>query len=90
MPIVSNYGASGHSGKFNTTSGDYTLAGDITTDKDDNLITMTGTVAVTSNAKKVGSFSLYFNVSEGSTQDAIVAAIRAVRTAIDSELNPVL
>ena len=88
MPIVSNYGASGHTGKFNTTSGDYTLAGDITTDKDDNLVTMTGNVTVTADSKKVGSFSLYFSVAEGTTQDAIVAAIKAVRTAIDSELNP--
>lgn len=88
MPIVSNYGASGHAGKFNTTSGDYTLAGDITTDKDDNIVTMTGNVTVTADSKKVGSFSLYFSVAEGTTQDAIVAAIKAVRTAIDSELNP--
>ena len=88
MPIVSNYTASGHSGKFNTTSGIYTLIGDVTTDKDDNILTITGTVTETESTKKVGSFSMYFNVSNGTTQDAIVAAIKAVRNAIDAELNP--
>ena len=32
MNIVTNYEATGHSGSFSTTSGIYTVAGDLTTD----------------------------------------------------------
>lgn len=95
MPIVSNYTSSGYTGKFSTTSGDFTLAGDVTTDARQDIVTLTGTVTVTATSKKVGSFSLYFvndpeaqESAVNTRQSAIDTAIEAVRAAIHNELNP--
>jgi hypothetical protein len=87
MNIVTNYEATGHSGSFSTTSGIYTVAGDLTTDAENDIVTMKGTVTVTSSNAKVATFNFYFIDDDNLNQDAIVAAIKAVRSAIDVDLN---
>jgi len=87
MNIVTNYEATGHSGSFSATSGIYTVAGDLTTDAENDIITMKGNVTITASSAKVATFNFYFIDDNNSNQDAIVAAIKAVRSAIDEDLN---
>ena len=87
MNIVTNYEATGHSGSFSTTSGIYTISGDLTTDAENDIVTMKGAVTVTSSSAKVATFNFYFIDDNNSNQDAIVAAIKAARSAIDADLN---
>jgi PKD repeat protein len=87
MTIVTNYVPTGHSGSFSTTSGIYTVAGDLTTDAENDIVTMKGSVTVTSSSAKVATFNLYFIDDDNVNQDAIMAAVKAVRSAIDADLN---
>lgn len=87
MTIVNNYVATGHAGSFSTTSGIYTIAGDLTTDAENDLVTMKGSVSVTSSNDKVATFNIYFIDDNNSSQDAIVAAIKAARSAIHTDIN---
>lgn len=87
MNIVTNYEATGHTGSFSTTSGIYTVAGDLTTDAENDIVTMKGNVTITSSSAKVATFNFYFIDDDNSNQDAIVAAIKAVRSVIDEDLN---
>lgn len=88
MPIVSNYSPTGHAGSFTTTSGIYTISGDLTTDADNDVVTLKGTVTVTSSSDKVGSFNLYFVSDTDSVQSAVITAIETARSAIYNELHP--
>lgn len=87
MNIVTNYEATGHSGSFSTTSGIYTVAGDLTTDAENDIVTVKGSVSVTADESKVATFNLYFIDDNNDHQDAIMAALKAVRSAIDTDLN---
>lgn len=87
MTIVTNYVPTGHSGSFSTTSGIYTVAGDLTTDAENDIVTMKGSVTVTASSAKVATFNLYFIDDDNLNQDAIMAAVKAVRSAIDTDLN---
>lgn len=87
MPIVSNYTASGHVGEFSTTSGIYTISGDLTTDAANNIVTIKGNVTVTSTSEKVTSFNLYFVTDNDNTQNDILGILKAVHTSINGELN---
>lgn len=87
MTIVTNYVPTGHSGRFSTTSGIYTIAGDLTTDAENDIVTVKGDVTVTSTTAKVATFNLYFIDDNNDNQDAIMAAIKAARSAIDTDLN---
>lgn len=89
MTIVTNYVATGHTGSYSTTSGDYTVAGTLTTNSDDKLVTFKGNVTNTSDSENIGSFSLYFTKDTESIQDALMAAIKAVRTSIASDLDTI-
>ncbi len=87
MNIVSNYQPTGHTGSFTTTSGIYTIAGDLSTDADDDLVTVKGSVSVTADSSKVATFNLYFIDDTNAGQDAIMAAIKAVRSAISTDVH---
>lgn len=87
MTIVTNYVPTGHSGSFSTTSGIYTIAGDLTTDAENDIVTVKGNVTVTSSSANVATFNLYFIDDNNDHQDAIMAAIKAARSAIDTDLN---
>lgn len=87
MSIVTGLSSTGYTGSFNTTSGDYTLAGTVNTDGDKAIKSLIGTVTVTASGDKVGQFTLNFSATTSSVQDAIMAAIKAVRTAIDDDLD---
>lgn len=87
MTIVHDYKSTGHTGEYSTTSGVYTVAGTITTNSDNNLVTVKGTVVTTADSDNVASFSLYFTKDNNDTQDAVMAALKAVRNAIHSDLD---
>lgn len=87
MTIVTDYVATGHTGSYSTTSGDYTVAGTLTTNSDDKLVTFKGNVTNTSSTENIGSFSLYFSKDTEAIQDALMAAIKAVRTSVASDLD---
>lgn len=87
MTIVQNYVATGHSGSYSTTSGVYTIAGTLTTNSEDKLVTLKGTVTKTADSESIGTFSLYFTKDDNEVQDAVMAALKAARTAINSDLD---
>lgn len=87
MNIVTNFSSTGFTGNFSTTSGNYTITGTITTDGDKALKTMTCEIITTATNTKVGSASMYFASNDSGIQDAIMAAIKAARTAIDTDLD---
>jgi hypothetical protein len=87
MTIVTNYAPTGHSGSYSTTSGIYTVAGTLTTNADDDLVTIKGTVTKTADSSNIGTFSLYFVSGDDSIQDAVMSALKAVRTAVQADID---
>ena len=87
MNIVTNFESTGFKGQYSTTSGSYTIAGKVSTDAEKNLISINGDITVTASGARVGAFSMSFAATDGATQDAIVAAIKAVRSAVYNDLK---
>lgn len=87
MNIVTDFSSTGYTGKFSTTSGDYTIAGNVTTNGDKAITQLSGIVTTTATSERVGQFSLFFSSATSSIQDAVVAAIKAARTAVDEDLD---
>ena len=89
MNIITNFGATGYSGQYSTTSGNYTIAGTVTTDGEStkHIKSFSGEVTVTATGARVSAFTVYLQDTNASNQDAIMAAIKAVRTALDTDLS---
>ena len=87
MTYITDYNASGYTGSFSVTTGGYVFAGTITTDKDDNIKSISCDVTKSSNNEKVASLSMYYANTTYSTQDAVAALIDDVLGALHSDLN---
>lgn len=93
MPIITNYVASGHEGDFSYLDPEtnISVAGKVSTDADDNLVTVSGSCSkqIEGANTVIGSFSLFFSNANFSIQDNLVDALDATVTALYNDLHPV-
>ena len=92
MPIISNYTANSHEGDFTytDTSTGVTVVGKLSTDANDNLITVNGacTKVIDAVTVSIGSFSVFFSTTTHAVQDNLMDAIDAAVNALYNELHP--
>ena len=72
---VSNYKPTGNTAVYTGTSGVYTIAGTLSADADDKLVSFKGNVTKTSDSESIGSFNVYFTKNDTEDQDAVKAAL---------------
>ena len=87
MTYISNYEPTSHAGDFSVTTGGYIFAGKLTTDKDDNIKSITCDVSKSSNNEKVASLSLYYATTTYSIQEAIAGLVDTVLGDLHTDLN---
>lgn len=87
MATINHLTSTGYKAEYTATSGVYTIEGNVTTDNSKNIANISGNVSVTADSTRVGAFSVSFAVTDSSVQDAIMAAIKAVRASVDTALD---
>ena len=87
MTYITNYTATSHSGTFSVTTGGYIFAGTVTTDKDDNIKSISCDISKSANNEKVASLSLYYATATYSVQEAIAALVDDVLADLHTDLN---
>lgn len=87
MTYITNYGATSHSGAFSVTTGGYVFAGTVSTDKDNNIKSITCDITKSADNSKVGSLSMYYSVATYSIQEAVAALIDTVLGDLHTDLS---
>jgi len=85
---VSNYKPTGNTAEYTGTSGVYTIAGTLSADADNKLVSFKGNVTKTADSESIGSFNVYFMKNDTDVQDAVMAALKAIREDIAGKIPP--
>lgn len=85
MPVIKSKAASGYAGTFEYTSGNYKASGNFSTNKDDDIVSISGSVVdVSNNNAMVMRFSDSF--SDPDIASTLMSLTKSALDAIVSEL----